>query len=193
MPLSNVEIVKELGLDIVISPFNPDNLNSSSYDVTLGEYYYEASEQEFLNPWSDESIKRYYGDFKKALMATPEEMAKYGLTSGDRIIIVKPGVTILGHTEEFIGTVNNYTSSMQAKSSLGRCNISVCMCAGWGDVGYKNRWTMEIRNVGNTPVILIVGKRIAQIVFHHVGSSSSYSGKYNINGIWTPQNMLPKA
>lgn len=55
---------------------------------------------------------------------------------------------------------------MKARSSLGRNFIEVCKCAGWGDVGYINRWTMEITNNSRYYSIpLVVGRRIAQIVF----------------------------
>jgi len=41
MALSNKKILEEMKKgDIVISPFNELNLATSSYDVTLGEYYF---------------------------------------------------------------------------------------------------------------------------------------------------------
>lgn len=55
---------------------------------------------------------------------------------------------------------------MKARSSLGRNFIEICKCAGWGDVGYVNRWTMEITNNSRYYTIpLVVGRRVAQIVF----------------------------
>ena len=43
---------------------------------------------------------------------------------------------------------------MQARSSLGRSYIEVCKCAGMGDVGFCNRWTMEITNNSRSQRIL---------------------------------------
>src|SRR5690348_8641441 len=44
--------------------------------------------------------------------------------------------------------------------------ISVMQCAGWGDIGYVNRWTMEITNNSrHYSIPLVVGRRCAQIVF----------------------------
>jgi hypothetical protein len=58
---------------------------------------------------------------------------------------------------------------MKARSTWGRNFITVCKCAGWGDVGYVNRWTMEIANSSrNKHIPLVVGRRIAQIVFFEV-------------------------
>jgi dCTP deaminase len=80
----------------------------------------------------------------------------------------------------------------------------VCKCAGWGDVGYINRWTMEITNNSRHYAIpLVVGRRIAQIVFfetgHILNNDYSSSGKYQshqdltkMKKEWNPSSMLPK-
>jgi len=93
---------------------------------------------------------------------------------------------------------------MKARSSLGRSFIEVCKCAGWGDVGYINRWTMEITNNSNHYYIpLVVGRRIAQIVFFETGEIIDHdctkSGKYNNTTDikqtiknWNPMSMLPR-
>jgi len=93
---------------------------------------------------------------------------------------------------------------MKARSSLGRSFIEICKCAGWGDVGYVNRWTMEItNNSGRYHIPLVVGRRIAQIVFFETGAilSSDYpvSGKYQsseyieeIRRSWNPEMMQPR-
>jgi dCTP deaminase len=93
---------------------------------------------------------------------------------------------------------------MKARSSLGRSFIEVCKCAGWGDVGYVNRWTMEITNNSeHYHIPLVVGRRIAQIVFFETGpiltTDYSKNGKYQssedleeIKRKWNPSLMLPR-
>lgn len=92
---------------------------------------------------------------------------------------------------------------MKARSSMGRNFIEVCKCAGWGDIGYVNRWTMEITNNSrHYSIPLVVGRRIAQIVFFDSdGTVGDYadSGKYQtskdleeVKANWTPYSMLPK-
>ena len=51
--------------------------------------------------------------------------------ASDRVIFLKPGETILGHTNEFIGGRKTVTTMMKARSSMGRNFIEVCKCAGW--------------------------------------------------------------
>ena len=121
----------------------------------------------------------------------------------DLIIWIRPGETILGHTQEWIGGRKTVTTMMKARSSIGRNFIEVCKCAGWGDIGYVNRWTMEITNNSRFYCIpLVVGRRISQIIFFDSdGSSVDYadSGKYQtttdiekLKANWTPYSMLPK-
>ncbi len=53
---------------------------------------------------------------------------------------------------------------------MGRVGFEVCRCAGWGDVGYVNRWTMEVVCTSTVPIILVVGTRLAQFKFYEVDS-----------------------
>jgi dCTP deaminase len=95
---------------------------------------------------------------------------------------------------------------MKARSTMGRNFIEVCKCAGWGDVGYVNRWTMEITNNSKYYSIpLVVGRRIAQIVFFETGEilqddyaqikTSKYQSSQDVKELkknWKPEDMLPK-
>lgn len=109
----------------------------------------------------------------------------------------------MAHTIEYIGASYGATTMMKARSSLGRINVSACDDAGWGDVGYINRWTMEVRNKNREVwVPLVVGMPIAQVVFFWVENSSinyATNGNYQTSadlGIikrdWSPDSMLPR-
>ena len=85
---------------------------------------------------------------------------------------------------------------------MGRSLLSMCKCAGYVDPGYFNRITLEIQNAGDKDVVLIVGQKVAQIVFMRSGPASlSYDkiGSYQVSDdlktvvrIWSPSDMLPK-
>lgn len=123
-----------------------------------------------------------------------------------RFILLNPGESILAHTEEFIGTSSDsdFTAMLQTKSTLGRLLIETCKCAGWGDKGYFNRWTLEITNNGKYAVLLEAGQRVAQMVFLRVegcDSETTYTkkGHYQqgdnvevLQKTWRPEMMLPK-
>ena len=98
---------------------------------------------------------------------------------------------------------------MLSRSSWGRNGVAVCFDAGWIDPGYINRITLEIYNLNmHESVVLPVGERIGQLVFHKTGpvaggygsGERGVSDKYQVgddlNEImrsWCPEMMLPKA
>jgi dCTP deaminase len=82
---------------------------------------------------------------------------------------------------------------MYSRSTVARSGLSVCRCAGVGDVGYISRWTMEIANHTQTTIYIPVGFRICQLTFEFVGETlKEYHGKYGQNQQWVPEDMLPK-
>jgi dCTP deaminase len=143
--------------DIVIAPFEARQLGTNSYDVRLGEWYFEPNRNmQTVSFLSEAQTRKFWGEPIQA--------------SG--IIAVRPGDTILAHTIEVVGGRNGYTTSMRARSSIGRSCMSVCKCAGVGDVGYIARWTMEITNHSHATIELPVGLRVAQILFFEVGETN---------------------
>lgn len=201
---------------IVIEPYNEKNLKTTSYDVTLGDWFWrESKPKEGVMPvhnlYDERSTSSVWdGPFFAELathFANREGIALRNIKPEDKIILLNPGETILGHTEQFIGGRDIVVAKMYARSSMGRNFVEVCKDAGWGDVGYFNRWTMEITNNSqNYTIPLVVGRRIAQIVFHEVAplktAEEQYSrenGKYQdtadlaeLKLNWNPYMMLPK-
>lgn len=195
---------------IIIEPFRKDYLSTSSYDVCLGENYYREQQPELtdsiFNIYNPDHVARVWGVSMVADTvggSLPSSFDAKGLSAKDRVIVLSPGETILAHTQEFIGGRRDVTTMMKARSSLGRSFITVCKCAGWGDVGYVNRWTMEITNVSkHYHIPLIVGEPIAQIVFFDApGTDGDYSDKGNyqttqslkaLQENWSPESMLPR-
>jgi len=111
------------------------------------------------------------------------------------LILLRPRERILGHTEEFIGIQAPGTTSMQSRSTTGRMGVASCFCAGWGDPGYINRWTMEINNLNeNEYVPLPIHMRIAQIVMSATGPvATEYAkatGKYQTSNSTDLQSLM---
>ncbi len=91
----------------------------------------------------------------------------------DLIIWVHPGYTYLGLTNEIIGSFDpTIVMQMNARSSIGRCALSVCKCANSGH-NFVGRWTLEIQLMSPVCVPLIVGRRYGAITFHKTNPSSS--------------------
>lgn len=214
MALSDTRILEEIKKgNIVIQPFDRENLATSSVDVTLGEWYYReqppTGHKKVFNLYSKGDTEKVWGTEPLRAKTAKESLANFnfaydGIRPDDKVILLEPGETILAHTQEFIGGRNTVTTMMKARSSLGRNFINVCKCAGWGDVGYVNRWTMEIQNSSQHYIIpLVVGRRIAQIIFYETGpilaNDYTKTGKYQtttdlsqLKKSWEPHMMLPK-
>lgn len=214
MLLSRDAILRNLKKgDIIIDPFDEKKLKTSSYDVSIGEWFWRERHPEgratVHNLYDEQSTSRVWDGPYRAESAK-DVFDRLGsklnnIKPEDKIILLRPGETILGHTEEFIGGRNRVVAKMYARSSLGRNFIEVCKDAGWGDVGYFNRWTMEITNNSQYFVIpLVVGRRIAQMVFYEVEATSELdyakeSPKYQLHSdieevkkSWEPKMMLPR-
>ena len=210
--------------DIRIDPYDKRNVGTSQYDVTLGVNFYRVipaegrdlpmvasvlpvynpfDEKVVMDSWKLHKAKHHSIIMEKSQWDKP--LANIGLM--ERVIMIRPGETILAHTNEFIGGASRHiTTMLKARSSTGRNFLEVCKCAGMGDIGYCNRWTMEITNNSEEYVLpLVVGRRIGQIVFFETTpldpGDDDYStvGKYQTTGdfeamkaAWTPEAMLPK-
>lgn len=203
--------------DVIITPYKRENMGPVSYDVQLGEFYYREGPNlgtRLINPYTPLGVEKMWGKPLRAEVLGeslgrfpdhPNDFVGPQLKLDNRIIWLMPGATILAHTEEFIGGRNNITTRMQARSTWGRLGVGVCKCAGKGDPGYINRWTMEITSFNQHHAIpLKVGERIAQIEFMYVahvanqyGSKGNYqpydSGDMDqVINSWEPSMMLPK-
>jgi dCTP deaminase len=217
--LSDKAIIRERDQgNILIEPFNRENLGTGSYDVTLGMYYYrenrDANGLSFYNPYSKADVARVWGgqdDFYEAVQAKEwrrqnRNFPLENIGDDDYIIVLDPGETILAHTIEFIGGCDTTIDTMmKARSSTGRNFLEVCKCAGLGDIGYCNRWTMEVTNNSSKYQIpLVVGRRMAQLLFFKTegtikGALYTDSGKYQetrdipkMMQEWHPSMMLPR-
>ncbi len=216
---SNIQIRQAINDGhIVCVPFNPKHVSHASLDVTLGNYFYRIEKMEervIYNPFDKEDVERYFDGPYKA--TTHEQWCKQnGITPLNNIpldhpvISLKPGERILAHTHEFFGINPPGAYELKSRSSWGRNGVAVCFDAGWVDPGYINRLTLEIYNLNDREtVVLPVGERIAQAVFHETGEvqgnygegrDNGFSGKYQQGTVldtviktWSPDMMLPKA
>ncbi|OGM30851.1 hypothetical protein A2630_02510 [Candidatus Woesebacteria bacterium RIFCSPHIGHO2_01_FULL_44_10] len=200
--------------NVAIDPFDSRNLGTASYDVTLGSHFFREQapvtiNPGFYSPWDRDHIRDVWGrpeyaERARMVFADSRTPVPEGIDPDDRVIIIRPQETVLCHTQEFIGGRNCVTTMMKARSSLGRNFIEICKCAGWGDVGYINRWTMEVTNNSRYYAIpLVVGRRVAQIAFFQVdtfsGTDYVQEGKYQteqdlerVKKEWLPHHMLPQ-
>jgi len=217
--LSNLQIKQYLDEGhIVCVPFEPKHIAEASLDITLGYYFYRIEKNKdrtVYNPFDKEDVERYFdGPYKAISHKQWCDLNGFKLFKNipedHPVIALKPGERILAHTHEFFGIKPPGAYEVKSRSSWGRNGVAVCFDAGWVEPGYLNRLTLEIYNLNQRETVLIpVGERIAQAVFHETGEvegsygenrDSGFSSKYQqgtdldmIIKTWSPDMMIPKA
>jgi dCTP deaminase len=156
MILTSSEIQKQRDLgSLTIEPFEPKHLGPNSYDVRLAP--------QLLT-------------YVQAALDTRRPNPTQELTIPDGLLI-QPGELYLGSTVEVVGS-SQFVVCLEGRSSLARLGISVHQTAGFGDLGFISRWTVEITAI--RPVRIYREMRIAQAVFHRADGAIEqlYRGKY---------------
>ena len=159
MILSGQEIKKRMGDSIVIDPFNEDHLNPNSYNLTLHDEVM-VYEEVVLDMRQVNRVRR---------LKIPE--------SG---MVLTPNQLFLARTVERTET-HDLVPMIEGRSSIGRLGLFVHVTAGFGDVGFKGYWTLEMFAV--QPVRIYPGIQICQIFYHELaGEITNYeNGKYQNN------------
>jgi len=156
MILTGNEIKERLGSDIIIDPFEEEHLNPNSYNLSLSNQ---------LKVYKDFPL-----DAKKENSTMLIEMPEDGF-------LLEPGRLYLASTNEYTET-RNLVPRLDGRSSIGRLGIFVHVTAGFGDIGFRGYWTLELACWH--PVVIYPNMRICQISFHQVcgNPSINYSGRY---------------
>jgi dCTP deaminase len=159
MILSGLEIKKQLGQNIFIEPFDENQLNPNSYDLKLNNK---------LLVYSPGCL-----DMKQETRYEEKIISEKGY-------VLMPGIIYLCRTVEYTKTLN-YIPMIEGRSSIGRLGIFIHATAGFGDVGFRGFWTLEISCIA--PVKIYPFVKICQIYYHTIcGEYEEYkSNKYQNN------------
>lgn len=159
MILSGREILKRIGREIVIEPFDEKYLNPNSYNLRLHNE---------LLIYEDNILDMKKVNKTKSIIIPDEGM------------LLEPGRLYLGRTYEYTKT-DKYVPMLEGRSSIGRLGLYIHVTAGFGDVGFSGYWTLEIQCI--QPVKIYPMVEICQIYYHSIeGEYERYkSGKYQNN------------
>ena len=85
----------------------------------------------------------------------------------------EPGAFALGQTQEIIELpilqgVPPLAARIEGKSSYARCGLLVHFTAPTVHAGWSGRLTLEMKNLGNVPVMLFPGMKICQLILEVV-------------------------
>lgn len=158
--LTASKILEEMKLgNLSISPFNKNQLNPNSYNIKLSNILkkYNTSGKHVLDVYSNNDYE------EKIIPGTG--------------LILRPGILYIGSTEEIVSS-DKYVTGIDGRSSIGRLGISIHATAGFGDIGFKGSYTLEIFVI--QPVRIYPGIEIGQIYFEDVVGDVDflYNGRY---------------
>ena len=159
MILSGKEIESRINDEIIIDPFDKNRINPNSYNLSL--------HNELI------MYKNSLLDMKK-----DNEVEKLKIPSNG--LVLEANRLYLGRTVEYTET-KNLVPMLEGRSSIGRLGLFVHVTAGFGDVGFKGFWTLEIFCI--QPIKIYANVEICQVYYHTLeGSHENYnSGKYQDN------------
>lgn len=152
MILTGSEIKKNIGTNIIITPYDEAQVNPNSYNLKLHNEI-AVYENEILDPKVENKIKT---------IVIPEEG-----------YVLEPGKLYLARTLEYTETYN-YVPILFGRSSMGRLGLGIHVTAGFGDVGFCGYWTLQLTCLNK--VKIYPNMKICQIVYFTVqGDAQNYS------------------
>ena len=159
MILSGKEIESRINDEIIIDPFDKNRINPNSYNLSL----------------HNELIM-----YKNSLLDMKKDNEVEKLIIPSNGLILEANRLYLGRTVEYTET-KNLVPMLEGRSSIGRLGLFVHVTAGFGDVGFKGFWTLEIFCI--QPIKIYPNVEICQVYYHTLeGSHENYnSGKYQDN------------
>ena len=139
MILSGKEIKSRIGDEIFIDPYDEKRINPNSYNLALHNE---------LLVYKDSIL-----DMKRINRVEKIIIPLSGL-------VLEPNRLYLGRTVEHTET-KNLVPMLEGRSSIGRLGLFVYVTAGFGDVGFRGFWTLEIFCV--QPIKIFSGFHITHI------------------------------
>lgn len=139
---------------IEIDPYDIDNVQPASYDMTLGNHFKSiAASLTHIDP------------------RNPIRYVETEITHEEGYLL-RPGCFVLAATRERIRLTTNIIGRLEGKSSLGRIGLTAHITAGFFDPGFNGHATLELFNASPRSIMLIPGMHICQMSFARLTSHS---------------------
>jgi deoxycytidine triphosphate deaminase len=142
---------------LFITPWHEERVGANSYDVSLGDRIFQ--------------VRQRVLDVKK-----PVALDEIVLTNDGYCL--EPGELYLGYTVE--ETESPFHVPMyEGRSTMARYGVTSHLSAGFGDIGFKGRWTLEITVV--KPTFIYPNMRVGQVFFlnPYGNIETRYAGGYS--------------
>ena len=164
--LARSEILAEIGRgNIRIDPFDEAKLGPASVDLHLSRSF-----RVFVHLPTELSITEEM-DFRAATK---------GLVLADgESLVMQPGQTILGITEEKITLAPTLCGWLEGRSRFARVGLLVHISASFMQPGIANHQVLEMSNFGPIPLRIVPGTAICQFIFGRTEGEGQYRGVFS--------------
>jgi dCTP deaminase len=156
---------------LVITPLlnRKKQITDGAVDVRLGTEFIIIKRTSMLGLESKEAspakIKKNIRDYQERVKIRIREE-----------FILHPNQLVLGSTLEYISIPNNLSAYVLTRSSWGRLGLIIAT-ATYVNAGFKGCLTLELENLGEVPIALYPGTRIAQLVLNKLEGKGKYKDR----------------
>jgi dCTP deaminase len=164
--LTRDEILREIEANrIKITPFKKNRVGPASVDLHLSQSF------------------RIFRSPRKVIEVTDDTDYKevtYGkwLEDGETLLLM-PGETVLGITEEKIETPEDISGWLEGRSKFARMGLLVHISASFMQPGISNHQVLEMTNFGPIPLGIKPGVSVCQFIFQKTIGQAKYMGKFH--------------
>jgi dCTP deaminase len=148
--------------DIRIDPFDEGSLKGASYTLALG---------------SKLRIPR----ITSVVRADSPEVTYEEVEMDESGYVVEPGAFMLGQVHEQLSISTRLSCALDARTTLARIGLNVLQGSTLIEPGqHDSHETLEIHNIGPSPVLIVPGLKVVKAVFHllRTPAGQAYDGKY---------------
>ena len=177
---------KDGAFNIVPSIYPGVQFGTNSVDIRLGSYFliHRPSKYAHISPYKNTNtpIENFY---QELYIAPGEEF------------ILHPHQFILASTLEYVSLPIDFYALILGRSSWGRLGLTIATASAVQS-GFRGCITLELKNVGESPIPLKVGNRIAQLclikspIAHGGSDDTKYNSDINAKYVGPTKAGIPK-
>lgn len=157
-------------LSIVPSIQPSTQYGQNSVDLRLGSYFLVHKPSKYTHISPSEKDKQQLSNLYDEIYISPKDD-----------FILHPHQFILATTLEYISLPFDFYALILGRSSWGRLGLNIAT-ATTVQSGFRGCITLELRNLGETPIPLTVGVRIAQLCLIKVPIESTTKSYFSVSG-----------
>jgi dCTP deaminase len=193
--LGRSELIKKLANgSLVISPIlSKEQIGAASIDLRLGNValVVRARGSSHVDPMrekeSNTNGSRHVAEFRRM-----QKYERYEIPFNEKFLL-HPGSLVLMPTLEWVKLPQDLHGSVTARSTWAREGLSIATAI-FVEPSYQGIVTLELANLGEIPIAIYPGMRVAQIAFSMVEGDTQRpkSGQFSLSFEPKQGNIAPK-